>query len=264
MSLFAAIGVGAALLASLRLLPALIPFAPALPSRSTAYSRLARSGGSRRSRTSAASTTLRSDPRAPRGGDRADEVGVDRRHVGAGQFLRSLCATKVGACTSGSRAWIRVASRLVWRKTPRAPMRTQRSNRCTDRAFDRRGRTRSEAVALHSLLWSEELQRRNWELVAADSTLSRQTRRRIRRRGISIRRIRGISSRRSPNHAPSPLTVADFEASPLADLMAPFVFRLGDKTAVITYLRGLRSPEALRDRLEDDRRRLPARSGILR
>jgi predicted exporter len=102
---------------------------------------------------------------------------------------------------------------------------------------------------LHSLLWSEELQRRNWEFVSADSTLPARLDAAFVAEGFRSGAFERFH-RELAGPTPSPLTVADLEASPLADLMAPFVFLLGDETAVITYLRGLRSPEALRSRLE--------------
>ena len=46
-----------------------------------------------------------------------------------------------------------------------------------------------------------------------------------------------------------PLSVDELDASPLGDLMSPFLFPLEDELAVVTHLRGLRDSEALRARL---------------
>ena len=43
------------------------------------------------------------------------------------------------------------------------------------------------------------------------------------------------------NGAPAPaLQLADLRASPLADLLTPFVFEIGERVAVVTYLRNSR------------------------
>jgi predicted exporter len=104
--------------------------------------------------------------------------------------------------------------------------------------------------SLHGLLWSEELQRRNWSALTADANLYGRLDAAFTAEGFRPGAFRAFGDALA-GPAPEPLRLADLEASPLADLLEPFVFALGDELAVVTYLRGVREPEALRAELGD-------------
>ncbi len=99
--------------------------------------------------------------------------------------------------------------------------------------------------SLHTLLWSEQLQRQNLAWVRADTGLEARVERAFVQEGF---RPGAFEPFRETLAAPppAPLALADLEASPLGDMLAPFVFPLGDRVAVVTYLEGLRSADAAR------------------
>jgi predicted exporter len=99
--------------------------------------------------------------------------------------------------------------------------------------------------SLHALLWSEELQRRNRAALTAAPDLYERVDAAFSAEGFRPGALRPFADalRESP---PAPLRLSDLMASPVADLLAPFVIDLGDRVAVVTYLRGLRDPEAVR------------------
>jgi predicted exporter len=103
--------------------------------------------------------------------------------------------------------------------------------------------------SLQSVLWSEELQRSNWERIAGEPGLADRVEEVFAAEGF---RASAFAPFREALAAPPPppLALADLRQSPLADLLAPFVVPVGDATAVVTYLRDLRSPEALRAALD--------------
>jgi predicted exporter len=102
--------------------------------------------------------------------------------------------------------------------------------------------------SLHALLWSEELQRRNRAALAATPDLYERIDAAFTAEGFRPGALRPFGEAlREP--APAPLRLSDLRAGPAADLLAPFVFDLGDRVAVVTYLRGLRDPGAVRTAL---------------
>src|SRR5215468_3430905 len=106
------------------------------------------------------------------------------------------------------------------------------------------GGTRS----LHAFLWSAALQRRNEAVLAATPDLYPRLDAAFAAEGFrpgAFERF-GEALAAPP---PAPLGLADLEASPLADLLAPHVFELEGRVAVVTYLRDLRDPEAVRQAL---------------
>jgi len=108
------------------------------------------------------------------------------------------------------------------------------------------GGTRS----LHALLWSTDLQRRNWETLTADAALVSRVEAAFVEAGFRAHAFDPF--RKALTSAPPPpLTMADLEATPLADLTDSLLFELGDRTAVVTYLRDLRDPDAVRAALAD-------------
>ncbi len=98
--------------------------------------------------------------------------------------------------------------------------------------------------SLHGLLWSENLQRRNLAILTGDADLYRRVDEAFAREGFrpgAFRRFGDALAR-----APAPvLRLADLRDSPLSTLVEPFVFDVGDQVAVVTYLRGLRDPDAV-------------------
>jgi predicted exporter len=107
--------------------------------------------------------------------------------------------------------------------------------------------------SLQSLLWSEELQRSNWERITGEPGLADRVERVFASEGFRAGAFAPFREALA-GPPPPPLSLADLRQSPLADLLAPFVVPLGDSTALVTYLRDLRSPEAVRaalDGLED-------------
>jgi predicted exporter len=103
--------------------------------------------------------------------------------------------------------------------------------------------------SLHGLIWSEALQRRNRAWLAADPGLYARLDAAFREEGFRPDAFRPFAETLARPPAP-PLRLADLQSSPLADLLAPFVFDLGERVAVVTYLRGLGSPDAVRASLE--------------
>lgn len=104
--------------------------------------------------------------------------------------------------------------------------------------------------SLHGLVWSEALQRRNLLQLAADPTLYTRLDAAFQAEGFRPGAFAAFGEElRAP--ARPPLRLAELQASPLADLLVPYVFALGDRTAVVTYLRGLHEPEPVRAALAD-------------
>jgi predicted exporter len=104
--------------------------------------------------------------------------------------------------------------------------------------------------SLHALLWSRELQQRNAAVLSAAPDLGARIDAAFAAEGFRPGGFRDFAEElRAP--APAPLELADLQASPFADLLTPFVFDLGDRIAVITYLRGLRDPDAVRAAIDD-------------
>jgi predicted exporter len=246
MSLFAAIGVGAALLASLKLLPALLPFSPALPGRSAVVAAWL---GDR----------LLALERAPRALLFAPIALLPVAAIALTRLewvddMSELTNFPEALLDEGRRVRERVSSmdssRFVIGVALDATSAVELNDRIAaqiELAIDA-GELESSRT-LHSLLWSEALQRRNWELVSSDSTLPARLDAAFVAEGFRPGAFREFDEALRES-TPSPLSIADLEASPLADFLAPFLIPLGEETAVISYLRGLRSPEALRARLE--------------
>ncbi len=246
MSLFAAVGVGTALLASLTLLPALMPFAPPLPNRSS----VAAAWLCRR---------LSELERAPRALLFAPILLLPAAAIALTKLewiddMSELTNFPEALIDESQRVRERVSSLDSNRFAIGLAPDTASAISLNDR-IDRRIQRATEAGelegsrSLHNLLWSEELQRRNWELLSADPTLYDRLDAAFAAEGFRPGAFREFRETLATPPPPQ-LTLADLEASSLADLLAPFVFPLGDEIAVVTYLRGLRSPEALRERLE--------------
>jgi len=102
--------------------------------------------------------------------------------------------------------------------------------------------------SLHSLIWSEALQRRNYALLAADPGLYARLDAAFAREGFRPGAFRAFGDALAAP-PPAPLRIEALQASPLAELLAPFVFDLGDRIAVVTYLRDLDDPVAVSEAL---------------
>jgi predicted exporter len=99
------------------------------------------------------------------------------------------------------------------------------------------------ARSLHAFLWSADLQRRNLEALAGAPDLPSRLDAAFAAEGFRPGSFRSFGEALAA--PPAPLRLEDLRASPLADLLAPFVFELEGRVAVVTYLRGLRDPEAV-------------------
>ncbi|MCZ6782696.1 MAG: MMPL family transporter [Proteobacteria bacterium] len=105
--------------------------------------------------------------------------------------------------------------------------------------------------SLHALLWSQELQRRNLSALAeqADADLGARLQTAFAEEGFRPDAFAEFAL--YLESAPQPLTLAELEASGLGDLLSPWIFALGDRTAVAIYLRGVHSVEAIESAIAD-------------
>lgn len=103
--------------------------------------------------------------------------------------------------------------------------------------------------SLHALLWSEALQERNVRVLRGIPALADRVEAAFVAEGF---RPGALDPFRATLEAPPapPLDAATLRASPLGPLVSPLLLDLGDRTAAVTYLRGVHSPEALSGALE--------------
>jgi predicted exporter len=104
--------------------------------------------------------------------------------------------------------------------------------------------------SLHALLWSEDLQRRNLEALRRVPELERRTLAALEREGFRPEAFAAFSPAAAEG-APEPLRLDELAASPLASMVSPFVVRLDDGVALLSFLQGVHDPEALAARLAD-------------
>ena len=100
------------------------------------------------------------------------------------------------------------------------------------------------ARSLHALLWSVPLQERNLAALRAAPELPARLDAAYHAAGFrsgTFAPFADALARPAP-----PLTLADLQASPLGELAQTLILPLGERTGVITYLRGVRDVEALR------------------
>jgi predicted exporter len=103
-----------------------------------------------------------------------------------------------------------------------------------------------EAVrSIRSFLWSDQRQRANLAALRADPTLPARVRVAFAAAGFRANAFDGFEHALATD-PPPPLTFEDLAASPLGDLVRPLLLQMGDEVAVVTYLQGVRSPEAVR------------------
>jgi predicted exporter len=103
--------------------------------------------------------------------------------------------------------------------------------------------------SLHALLWPEDLQRRNLAALRADPTLPARLEAAFASSGFRAGSFAPFA--RALAASPPPLTLEELTGSELAPLAASFVVRLDERLGVITYLRDVRDPDAVRSAVED-------------
>jgi predicted exporter len=247
MAFFASVGVVAALLTTLFVLPDLLEMAPPLPARSAAAAR--RLDGlldavARLPRVlllaplAAGALAVAALPRLDWSDDMSRLTRFDPEFVAEDRRVRARVSQH-----DESRFVIGLAS------DPGAAL------TLNDRVHARLERARAEGAlagtrSLHALLWSEELQRRNRGLVVADAGLYERLDSVFASEGFRPGAFRAFGTALAAD-PPPPLSLDDLRAGPLADLIAPYVFPMGDRTAVVTYLRDLQAPEVVRAGLAD-------------
>ncbi len=103
--------------------------------------------------------------------------------------------------------------------------------------------------SLHALLPSVDLQRRNSDALKTHPDLVNATLEALDRAGFDKNAFSPFVD--SLTKLPEPLLLRDLEASPLAAWVRPFVVKLQDEVAIVTLLRGVRSSAALERRLDE-------------
>jgi predicted exporter len=242
MSFFAAVGVLAALAASLFVLPSLLASAPALPARSAATAaRLGRMLGrlERAPRAllllplAAGAGALIALPRLEWSDDVSRLGGLDPDLVEEDRRVRE----RVSRVDSG---------RFVVGLAPDAPAAVALADRIHGRL---EGAVETGALegarSVHALIWSEELQRRNRAALLADPELYPRIDAVFASEGFRRGAFQPFAEALAAA-PPPPLRLADLQASPLAELLVPYLFPLGDELAVVSHLDGVHSPEAVR------------------
>jgi predicted exporter len=102
--------------------------------------------------------------------------------------------------------------------------------------------------SLHSLLWSEDLQRRNLAVLRDSEALPERLDAAFSQAGFRSGAFAPFAAALAA--PPTPLTLAELRASPLGELASTLVLDLGGRTGVITYLRGVHDPEAVQRALD--------------
>ena len=103
--------------------------------------------------------------------------------------------------------------------------------------------------SLHALLWSEDLQRRNLALLRASDRLPERLEAAFQQAGFRAGAFAPFAS--ALEAKPEPLTLAELRASPLGELGSTLVLDLGGRTGVVTYLRGVRDAPSVKRALAD-------------
>jgi predicted exporter len=103
--------------------------------------------------------------------------------------------------------------------------------------------------SLHDVLWSEELQLRNLAALRASERLPERLDAAFTSAGFRPGAFAPFAA--ALETMPPPLTLAELRASPLGELTSTLVLDLGDRTGVVTYLRGVRDAGAVKRALAD-------------
>jgi predicted exporter len=103
--------------------------------------------------------------------------------------------------------------------------------------------------SLHDVLWSEQLQLRNLAVLRASEQLPERLDAAFSQAGFRARAFAPFAA--ALEAMPPPLTLAELRASPLGELASTLVLDLGGRTGVVTYLRGVSDAEAVKRALAD-------------
>jgi predicted exporter len=105
------------------------------------------------------------------------------------------------------------------------------------------------ARSLHALLWSQDLQRRNLVVLRASERLPERLDAAFQEAGFRPGSVAPFI--RDLSEPAEPLTLAELRASPLGELAESLIMDLGTRTGVVTYLRGVHDAPAVRAALAD-------------
>jgi len=242
MAFFATTGVLAGLAASLWLLPSLLAYAPALPERSAhtaarldrAFLRLqALPRGLLFSPLVLAALAAAAIPAVQWSDDLSKLSHFDPKLVAEDQRVRERVVR-----LDGSRFVIALASDPEAALAKNDAVHARLEQAVAAGALEG---TRS----LHALLWSADLQRRNLAVLSGIPDLYARVDAAFAAEGFRPGAFRSFGETLAAP-PPPPLRLAELQSSPLAALLAPFIFEFEDSVAVVTYLRGFRDPEPVR------------------
>jgi len=105
-----------------------------------------------------------------------------------------------------------------------------------------------EMRSLHALLWSRELQQRNWDALRAAPDLAARVEAAFRAEGFREGALAPFRADLA-GETPPPLDAASLRDSPLRGLVGPLLLDLGDRSAAVTYLSEVADLAALDDAL---------------
>jgi predicted exporter len=103
--------------------------------------------------------------------------------------------------------------------------------------------------SLHQMLWSTDLQSRNWQTLQRQEGLYERVDTVFRESGFRPGAF-GAFEQDLSSPPPPPLTFADLRASELGPMLATTAFELGERFAIVTFLRGIRSFDAVREAVD--------------
>ena len=103
--------------------------------------------------------------------------------------------------------------------------------------------------SLHDVLWSEDLQRRNLAALRASEELPERLDAAFQQAGFRAGAFAPFAAALAA--PPEPLGLAELRASSLGELASTLVLDLGGRTGVVTYLRGVRDAAAVQGALAD-------------
>lgn len=243
MSFFAAVGVLAALAASLWIVPDLLAFVPALPARASRVAERFAALHAALARTPrpllalpmlAALGAALLIPRIQWQDDMSQLAELDPTLLAEDTRVRQ----RVGAPESGHFV-------VALADDPRAALERNDAIHAALAPLVASGEL-AGVRSLHGLVWSESLQQRNEAALRAEPRLADRVDAAFAAEGFRPGAF-GAFAQALAAEPPPPLTLADVEASPLADLARPFRFELADRIAVVSYLEGLREPARVRE-----------------
>jgi len=243
MGSFAIVGVGAALILTLYVLPLLLSKRRPVPTRSR---RLAEALGRSVVRLDARRGWLWLVPAAS-----LAFAAISLPGLRWNDDISSLSQLDPTLMEEGLRVRERVSqfdsSRFVIVSAPTEELALQRNDAVALSVEEAIDRGELEGMrSLHSLLWSSELQERNLAAVRADTSLAQRINRSFAAEGFRPDAFASYGDTLATD-APPPLTLAELRKSAAGELLRSLVVQSEDQTTVITYLRGVRSEAAVRE-----------------